>query len=117
MLDRNKCEIVITNEDVPVGIFTEKNALELVCDNSKVKKGILKEVMSILKYKINENESIYDASRLMDEKNIRRLPVIDDEGRMIGMITMDLIAKNKKFMMARSMSSGIAGSSSYSFIN
>ena len=35
-----------------------------------------------------DNESLEEAARIMEQKQIRRLPVIDDKKRMIGMLSL-----------------------------
>jgi CBS domain-containing protein len=40
---------------------------------------------------INENLSVRDALALMQSKQIRRLPVINDEGVVIGLVTLLLL--------------------------
>ena len=55
----------------------------------------------------DETISITDAENLMKEKKIRRLPITDLQGKLIGIVTESMIEKNKKFMMARSLSTGL----------
>lgn len=53
-----------------------------------------KEVISI-----NKDESIEKAARVMLEKQVSGLPVIDEEESLVGMITeKDLIARHKRIM-------------------
>jgi CBS domain-containing protein len=42
---------------------------------------------------VNPNTSVKDAVSLMEQKDIRRLPVIDDKGQMVGIITAKDIFK------------------------
>ena len=42
---------------------------------------------------INQNSSIKDASDLMQQHNIRRLPVLDNKGKLVGIITAKDILK------------------------
>ena len=36
---------------------------------------------------VNENQLVREAARMMHEKKVRRLPVIDDQGKLTGIIT------------------------------
>ena len=42
---------------------------------------------------INQNASIKDATDLMQQNNIRRLPVLDNKGKLVGIITAKDILK------------------------
>ena len=45
------------------------------------------EVMSDKPIAVTPNQSLREAAHLMHEKNIRRLPAIDEEGQVVGIIT------------------------------
>lgn len=45
------------------------------------------ELMSSPLITINPNNSIKDAIEIMQQKDIRRLPVVDNKGKMVGIIT------------------------------
>ena len=45
------------------------------------------EVMSDKPIAVRPNQSLREAAHLMHEKNIRRLPAIDEEGQVVGIIT------------------------------
>ncbi len=47
----------------------------------------VKEVMSDKPIAISPDKSLREAARLMHDKKIRRLPAIDSEGRVIGILT------------------------------
>lgn len=48
---------------------------------------LVKEIMQHPVITIQANEPIADAAQLMDEHDIRRLPVLDDDGYVVGIIT------------------------------
>ena len=49
------------------------------------------QIMSSPLITINKNLSVRDALALMQSKQIRRLPVINDEGGIIGLVTLLLL--------------------------
>ena len=51
------------------------------------------EVMSKPLITINSDTSIKDAVALMEQKDIRRLPIVDNKGQMVGIITSKDIFK------------------------
>jgi CBS domain-containing protein len=42
---------------------------------------------------VNPHTSVKDAVALMEQKDIRRLPVVDDKGQMVGILTAKDILK------------------------
>jgi len=50
-------------------------------------------VMSSPVYAVTENTDIVEASDTMRKYDIRRLPVVNEEGKVVGIVTADIIAK------------------------
>jgi CBS domain-containing protein len=61
------------------------------------------EIMSKPLITVTPNTPIKDAVTLMDEKNIRRLPVLNNKGQMVGIITAKDILKAVVDMFTGSM--------------
>ncbi|HEY7108411.1 MAG TPA: CBS domain-containing protein [Nitrososphaeraceae archaeon] len=75
------------NETV-VGIVTERDYLHLLGFSDTINVNIpISEIMSKPLITIRKFASINDAISTMQTKNIRRLPVVDNTGKMIGIIT------------------------------
>ena len=51
--------------------------------------GSAADIMSKNPLTITSDDSISDAARLMHKKDFNRLPVVDDKGRLVGIITRD----------------------------
>lgn len=87
MVEREVGSVIVTEAGRPVGILTERDVLKRVVmrglDPSKTK---VKEVMSSPLVTVSADAYITDAGRLMAERNIRRLVVLEG-GRMVGVIT------------------------------
>ena len=73
---------------VPVGIVTERDIVRLVSlpDILSVDKPVYLLMRAPLII-INPNNSIRDAMETMQQKDIRRLPVVDNKGKLLGIIT------------------------------
>jgi CBS domain-containing protein len=57
-------------------------------------------------YTVRENDKLDAALELMEEKLVRRLPVVDDNGRLTGIISQaDLVSKVATLKVARVMRS------------
>jgi CBS domain-containing protein len=76
------------NEEIPVGIVTERDIARMIGFSAKFFADMnVSEIMSKPLITVTPNTSVKDAVALMDQKNIRRLPVVDYKGQMVGIIT------------------------------
>lgn len=83
-----------SEEGNPIGIITERDIARLVAFSSNLSTDTpTSELMSKPLITINQNSSIKDASDLMQQHNIRRLPVLDNKGKLVGIITAKDILK------------------------
>ncbi|MGB7638040.1 MAG: CBS domain-containing protein [Nitrososphaeraceae archaeon] len=92
MYENNIGSVVIVKREVdgflPIGIITERDithalgSVELFPTQTP-----LRELMSTNMISIKPDSSIHDAVAIMHGNNIRRLPVINDDGKMVGIIT------------------------------
>jgi CBS domain-containing protein len=98
---------------VPVGIITERDIVRLVSlpDN---KLSIDQPVHFLMKtpvITINPNSSIIDAMETMQQKDIRRLPVVDNKGKLLGIVTdkdiFRIILKNQQILASSGTSDQI----------
>lgn len=83
-----------TTQVIPRGMVTERDIARMVGFSAKFFADMpVSEVMSKPLITINPNTSVKDAVSLMEQKDIRRLPVIDEKGQMVGIITAKDIFK------------------------
>jgi CBS domain-containing protein len=77
------------NEDKrPIGIVTERDIVLAIGHAGPFSIHTrVHEIMSSPLITINPNSSIRDAMEAMQQKDIRRLPVVDNKGKMLGIIT------------------------------
>jgi CBS domain-containing protein len=88
--------LIIIKKDIviPVGIVTERDITKMVGFSEKFFADMpVVAVMSQPLITINPSTSVGDAVYLMEQKNIRRLPVINPEGLIVGIITAKDIFK------------------------
>ncbi len=86
MKENNVGAIVVENEGEIVGIITDRD-VALSIENGCDKKA--EDVMSKNVAVIPEYAELYEATKLMSEKNVRRLPVVDEKKKLVGMISID----------------------------
>jgi CBS domain-containing protein len=89
--------IPVSENDRLVGIITDRDiAVRAVAEGRHPKKVPVREAMSRDIYFSYENQRVESAAKLMEEKQIRRLPVFDRSDRAIGMVSLgDLAVRNR----------------------
>ncbi len=81
--------IIVTNKEVPVGIFTEKDVLKrVVNNNSDPRKSLIKEVMTSPIRAVREETHIIEAFGKMYRGKYRHLLVRGKRGKIVGIVSM-----------------------------
>lgn len=84
--------VVGRETDEPVGlmgIITDRDILLAATDGGSLAKKRVDSVMTRNPQTMNGKDGIYKATNLMREKSVRRLPVVGDDGKILGIITAD----------------------------
>jgi CBS domain-containing protein len=80
--------LIVTENDRPIGILTERDLLKRILVKSKNLKGMkVQDVMSMPLISVEPNVQIGDASRLMFQKNIKKMPIVK-KGELVGLVTL-----------------------------
>ncbi len=87
MDQRDLSAVMVCEEDRVVGIFTQRDilyrtALEKLDDSTPIEKLMSPEPVSL-----QPHDRLADAIRVMAEGGYRHLPLVDDKGRAVGLIT------------------------------
>ncbi|MBW6473208.1 MAG: CBS domain-containing protein [Anaerolineaceae bacterium] len=70
------------------GIITSRDISDkIVADNQNPKELTVKDIMSSPVVSVKQNLSIRECAKVMREKHIHHLPVIDDNGLIVGMVS------------------------------
>ncbi|KRQ87992.1 Hypoxic response protein 1 [Caloramator mitchellensis] len=92
MKQRNIGSVPVVDGDRVVGIVTDRDiVLRDIAMGKNPENVTAKDVMTMGVATANPNMDIHDASRLMAEKQIRRLPVVENN-RLVGMLAIGDIA-------------------------
>ncbi|HEX7082179.1 MAG TPA: CBS domain-containing protein [Gammaproteobacteria bacterium] len=71
------------------GILTDRDVLlRAVVDGRDTTRLRVREIMSSTLFACREDDSVEDAFREMSERQVRRLPVLDRDDRLIGIVTL-----------------------------
>jgi CBS domain-containing protein len=85
--------IIATRKGKAVGIITERDLLKrIVAECKNAKKTMVKDIMSSPLIVIAPNMDLEEAARLMFEKKIKKLLVID-QNRLVGLVSLTDIAR------------------------
>lgn len=81
--------LLVDRGDQLTGIVTDRDiTCKGVADDMDIDAMIVSDVMSRELVWCAENEDVEDAIRLMENKQVRRLPVMDDEKNLVGILTL-----------------------------
>ena len=84
--------VIITDSNNPIGIITERDFVTKIAAEGRPLFTEIKEVMSSPLITIDPEETIWEASELMKEKLIHKLPVKEND-EIVGIITTTDIVK------------------------
>ncbi|MFA4877902.1 MAG: CBS domain-containing protein [Methanoregula sp.] len=80
---------IVLNHNLPVGIITEQDInCKVVAKDLKPSTVHVNEVMSTPLITVSAEKTVGDAAHMMVKHKVRRLPVIDDTKKVIGIVTV-----------------------------
>ena len=86
MIDRDIGSVVVAEGESAVGVFTERDLTRRILDDSSLLDRKVGGVMSSPVTTVGPDDEVVFVFRLMNEKGIRRLPVVQDD-RLVGIVT------------------------------
>lgn len=93
MEDTGVGAIVVLEQNVPIGIITDRDFAIKITAHSYPIDTPVRRIMSSPLISIDPNSDLWVASDLMSTRNVRKLPVIDDD-KVVGIITSSDIVKH-----------------------
>ncbi len=82
--------IVVDQEAKPIGIITDRDlVIEILAEDVPADSVALKDIMTYHPVVIREDEDLADALDKMRERAVRRAPVVDAEGLLSGILSID----------------------------
>ena len=100
MKEKNIGCVVVTQNHKPVGIVTDRDiALRGVSLCGDPGEALIESVMSTDILTIRKDAGIFDAIQEMKSAGVRRMPIVDSAGRLVGLVTVDDLIR----LLAREM--------------
>lgn len=98
--------VLVLDGEQLVGIFSERDyARKLILQGKTSKETLVKEIMSEKVAYVTPSVSLDECMALMTEKHFRHLPVLDDEGNVLGIISIGDMVKetisDQQFLIAQ----------------
>jgi len=89
MEQENVGAIVVVKQHRPVGIITDRDLALAICLHGATPRDPVQKRMMSPVDTIREEQGIYEATQRMMELAVRRLPVVDEEGQLVGIVSLD----------------------------
>ena len=111
MRTKNVGAVVVVNAGRPLGMLTDRDiALQVVAQGKDPDTVRVGDVMHKKPITIREDQGIFDAAKGFAKSGVRRLPVVDKSGRMVGIVAMDdlmMLLGNEMGHVAAALSAGL----------
>ena len=75
-----------------IGIVTDRDIVVRVVAEGKGTETLISEAMTTELFTVGPDDFVFEAIRLMGDKQVRRIPVINDNGELAGIIAMADVA-------------------------
>jgi CBS domain-containing protein len=87
-------DVLVTEEysgrNIPVGIVTDRDiVMEVVAPELKPEVITVSDIMTEEFTTVKESAGVFEAIQHMRNMAVRRLPVVDDSGALVGIVTLD----------------------------
>jgi CBS domain-containing protein len=90
MRDKNIGSVVVADDSEPLGIVTDRDlALRVVAEAQDAQSIRLEDIMSPQPAFVSLRRTLDDALKIMRDLGVRRLPVVNTNGRLEGIVSMD----------------------------
>jgi CBS domain-containing protein len=88
---------VVVMEDMAriVGIITERDLMRAVAQRARAAEARVRQWMTESVVTIEPDTEIKDAAKMMFEKNFRHLPVVNNEGRLMGIASLRRLSQHE----------------------
>jgi len=96
MKANNVGSLPVTQDSRLVGTITDRDiTIRVIAEGRDPRRTLVCDAMTSTVFTIRPQQDLAEAESLMNQHQIRRLPVVESSGRVVGYITMATIAKEE----------------------
>ena len=92
MRDGDMGAVPVVDDGRLIGIVTDRDIVVRVVAEGKGTETLISEAMTNELFTVGPDDFVFEAIRLMGDKQVRRIPVINDNGELAGIIAMADVA-------------------------
>ena len=93
MRDENVGSVVVVEGDEPVGLITDRDiAIRIAADQLDAEEMDAERMMSTDPVTVEADTGLFELSTRLCNEGVRRMPVVDDDGALVGIVTLDDLA-------------------------
>lgn len=90
MATENVGSVVIVDDEEPRGIVTDRDiTVEVVANEQDATSMTADDVMSGDLVTVDADSGVFEVIRAMEEANVRRIPAVDSDGKLAGIVSFD----------------------------
>lgn len=81
--------VVVDTKKKPVGLVTDRDVAMALAVDERDADTAVREIIPGELITIGENEGVFNATQYVFGYQVRRLPIVDGDGKLVGIVTMD----------------------------
>jgi len=89
MAENDVGSVVVVEEDRPIGLITDRKVALALEETPDIAQRPADELLHGEVFTADPSMSVFDAIQVMSDEGIRRLPIVDDNGALRGIVTLD----------------------------
>ena len=89
MQEHNVGTVVVVEDGRPVGIITDRDLALALGARGLSPQAPVREVMTRHVLAVPEDTDVFTATRFIQDRKVRRLPIVDREDRLVGLVSLD----------------------------
>jgi CBS domain-containing protein len=89
MRDRHVGCVIVARENHPLGVVTDRDLVVRILAEGREGVATIEECITYDPITVRVTDSVETAVALMREHGVRRLPLVDDVGQVVGIVTAD----------------------------
>lgn len=90
MTDMNVGSVIVMDGSKPMGILTDRDIMiRAMVEGRDPNTTAIRDIMVSPVATVSEDNDILDVTHMMSEKKVRRCPVVNSNGMLVGMIALD----------------------------